>query len=92
MRQAERMGYSLLAHLGVTDTVAATDDEYIAIACRLATDRGYRASLSARIRHRVETSGIADKALYARRLEDAYRRAIAIAASRASILPVPGPR
>ncbi len=77
-RQAERMGYSLLAHLGVTDTVAATDDEYIAIACRLATDGDYRASLSARIRHRVETSGIADKALYARRLEDAYRQAIAI--------------
>ena len=28
--------YSLLAHLGVTDTVAHTDEDYVAIACRLA--------------------------------------------------------
>ena len=35
-RAAERMTWSLLAHLGVTDTAAATDADYVAIACRLA--------------------------------------------------------
>lgn len=75
-RQAERMGYSILAHLGLHDTVATTDDEYVAIACRLANDAAYRASLAARIRERIPASGIADPARYARQLEQAYREAM----------------
>ena len=39
VRQAERMGLSILSHLGVTDTVAVSDDDYVAIACRLASRR-----------------------------------------------------
>lgn len=74
-RQAERMGLSILTHLGVTDTVADSDDDYVDIACRLACDATWRQSLSRRIRARVEASGIADMTLYARRLEEALERA-----------------
>ncbi len=77
-RQAERMGFSILSHLGVTETVARTDDEYVAIACRLATDPAWRMELSARILERITASGIADFGRYTRNLEDALERAIAI--------------
>jgi len=77
-RQAERMGLSILSHLGVTDTVAESDDEYVAIACRLATDAGWRSSVSARILERIAASGIADFGRYTRCLEDAFERALAL--------------
>ena len=77
-RQAERMGLSILSHLGVTDTVARTDDEYFAIACRLGTDPAWRAELSARILARIDTSGIADFGRYTRNLEDVLERAVAL--------------
>jgi protein O-GlcNAc transferase len=76
-RQAERMGLSILSHLGVTDTVAASDDDYVAIACRLATDAGWRKGVSARILARIEASGIADFDRYCRSLEGAFERALA---------------
>ncbi len=75
-RQAERMGLSILSHLGVTETVATTDDEYVAIACRLATDAAWRASVSAHICDRIPASGIADFERYTRSLEDAFVRAL----------------
>ena len=37
-RHGERTGYSILANLGVTDTVAKSGPEYVEIAVRLATD------------------------------------------------------
>ena len=77
-RHAERMSYSLLAHLGVTDTVAASDDEYVAIACRLADDRAWRQQISTAIRVRLPQSGLADMARYTRSLETAYGRALAL--------------
>ena len=77
-RQAERIGLSLLSQIGATDTVASSDDEYVAIACRLATDVAWRASLSARILEGIAASGIADFQRYTRRLEDAFERALAL--------------
>jgi predicted O-linked N-acetylglucosamine transferase (SPINDLY family) len=77
-RQAERMGLSILSHLGVTDTVADSDDAYVAIACRLATDAAWRAALSARILERIPASGIADFGRYTRSLEDAFDHALAL--------------
>ncbi|MDE2004384.1 MAG: tetratricopeptide repeat protein [Betaproteobacteria bacterium] len=77
-RQAERIGLSLLSQLGVTDTVASSDDEYVAIACRLATDAAWRSSLSVRIVEGITASGIADFERYTRRLEDAFERALAL--------------
>ena len=86
-RQAERMGYSILAHLGVTETVADTDAAYIDVACRLATDRAYRSSIATRIAERVRTSGIADLEVYTRRLERAYRQALALTGRGAPVTP-----
>jgi protein O-GlcNAc transferase len=77
-RAAERMTYSLLAHLGVVATVARSDDEYVAIACRLAQDGAWRASIAAAIAERLPQSGLADLDRYARSLEAAYERAVAL--------------
>ena len=77
-RQAERMGFSILSHIGVTDTVARSDDEYVAIACRLAADPAWRGALSKRILEGITSSGIADFERYTRNLEDAYERALAL--------------
>jgi predicted O-linked N-acetylglucosamine transferase (SPINDLY family) len=80
-RQAERMTFSLLAHLGVTSTVARDDDEYVAIACRLALDRGWRDNTAAAIVGSLPRSGLADIERYARSLEDAYERALTLKSS-----------
>jgi protein O-GlcNAc transferase len=77
-RHAERMGLSLLAHLGVTDTVARSDAEYVAMACRLATDTAWRLGVAAKIVDKFGHSDIADTRRYAACLEDAYARALAI--------------
>ena len=77
-RAAERMGYSILRHLGVTATVAHDDDQYVAIACRLARDRDWRQAVSAEILAALPRSGLADMDRYTRDLEAAYLRALAL--------------
>jgi protein O-GlcNAc transferase len=79
-RQAERMTYSLLAHLGVTTTVAHNDGDYVAIACRLALDRPWRDAVAAEIVAALPGSGLADAERYTRSLESAYERALALKA------------
>ena len=79
-RAAERMTYSLLAHLGVTETVARTDEEYVTIASALAQDRAWRAGIAAAIATKLESSGLADLDRYTRSLETAYERAVALKA------------
>jgi len=49
-RHAERVAASVLTHLGVTDTIARSEDEYVALAVRLAKDRAWRDAVAARIR------------------------------------------
>ena len=75
-RHAERMSYSILAHLGITATVAHTDADYVTIACRLATDPAWRADVSAAILRQLATTSLADPRHYARCLEDALQRAV----------------
>jgi predicted O-linked N-acetylglucosamine transferase (SPINDLY family) len=77
-RHAERMGLSLLAHLGVTETVAHSDAEYVAMACRLANDAAWRSEVAAKIVDKFAHSDIADTRRYAACLEDVYARALAI--------------
>ncbi|HEX4523079.1 MAG TPA: tetratricopeptide repeat protein [Casimicrobiaceae bacterium] len=79
-RQAERMTYSLLSHLGVTATVAHNDDDYVAIAIRLALDRPWRHAVAAEIVATLPVSGLADAERYTRSLENAYERALALKA------------
>ncbi|HEY2864794.1 MAG TPA: tetratricopeptide repeat protein [Casimicrobiaceae bacterium] len=81
-RQAERIGYSILTHLGVDATIAHADDDYVAIACRLARDRAWRDSIAADIIAALPRSGLADFDRYTRSLENAYERALASCAQR----------
>ena len=76
-RHAERVSYSLLGHLGVTQTVAHSDQEYVAIACKLAEEAEWRAAVAASIAARLPGSGLADMVGYTRSLESAYQRALA---------------
>jgi protein O-GlcNAc transferase len=78
LRHAERVSFSLLFHLGVTDTVTHSDPDYVAIACRLADDAAWRSGIAARIADRFASSALTDMRRYAACLEDAYARAIAI--------------
>jgi predicted O-linked N-acetylglucosamine transferase (SPINDLY family) len=75
-RHAERVTGSLLAHLGMFDTIADNDAAYIDLACRITEDAEWRRSLAARIVERLPASGLADPRVHARALEDAYLRAI----------------
>lgn len=75
-RHAERVGYSILTHLGVDATIARDDDEYVTIACRLARDRAWRDAISSDIIAALPRSGLADFDRYTRSLEDAYERAL----------------
>jgi predicted O-linked N-acetylglucosamine transferase (SPINDLY family) len=69
---SERTTTSMLTHLGVTDTIAATPEEYIAHAKRLATDSAWRDDISTRIRARWPK--FADPVDYARRWEALLRK------------------
>ena len=58
-RQAARRAHvvlSILANLGVTDTVAQSGPDYVEIAVRLATDAGFMASVRAAIRARPRST------------------------------------
>ena len=71
-RHAERTSYSILANLGVTDTVAQTGVDYVDIAVRLATDVAFAARVRERIREALRQSALTDMRVHARNLEQAY--------------------
>jgi len=76
-RHAERMTYSILKHLGLEETIAATDDAYVALAIRLADDQAFRTRQRAAIERAYADSRLTDPVHYARALEQAYVRALA---------------
>jgi predicted O-linked N-acetylglucosamine transferase (SPINDLY family) len=80
-RHAERMSYSILMSLGLTQTIAQTDDGYVELAVRLALDRTFRDETSAAIRLAMADPAATDPVRYARALEDAYVRALAAKSS-----------
>jgi predicted O-linked N-acetylglucosamine transferase (SPINDLY family) len=82
-RHGERTGYSILANLGVTATIAQSEDEYVDIACRLATDEAFMESVRAAMRTALPASRLADPLAYARSLEAAYVEALAAKAPEA---------
>lgn len=74
LRHSERVGVSILTHLGITETIADTEDEFVAIAVRLARD----ATFMAQTRGRIEVAVAAtDVRVYTRALEDAYTKIVA---------------
>jgi predicted O-linked N-acetylglucosamine transferase (SPINDLY family) len=76
-RNSERASYSILMNLGVPQTIGFSEAEFVDIACRLATDTGWRRSVVEQIRHGLAGSPLVDMDAYTRHLEDAYRSAIA---------------
>jgi protein O-GlcNAc transferase len=77
LRHAERMTYSILRHLSLDNAVATTDDDYVALAARLAHDAAFRAGMRGAIARALADPAAVDPVRYARALEDAYRVALA---------------
>jgi predicted O-linked N-acetylglucosamine transferase (SPINDLY family) len=75
-RHGERTSYTILANLGVTETVAQSGPDYVALAVRLADDAGFMARIRAAIRERIANSPLTDMAAHTRNLESAYLAAL----------------
>ena len=69
-RHSERVGASILTHLGLTRLIAKTDDEFVALAVRLARDPPFMAQT----RQHIEIAfAAADVKIYTEALEHAYQ-------------------
>jgi protein O-GlcNAc transferase len=77
-RHGERTSYSILANLGVPQTIAMTGRDYVDIAVRLADDAQFRATVKAAIAAGLATSPLVDMEQHTRHLEAAYRVALAV--------------
>jgi len=75
-KHGERCGYSMLANLGVTQTVAESGSQYVEIAVRLATDPGFMDEVRTAIRAGLERSPLIDMVAHTRHLERAYLQAL----------------
>ncbi len=76
-RHGERTAYSILANLGVTQTVAESGREYADIAARLADDPMFMRDVRASIRVGLAHSPLTDRVAHTRALERAYIAALA---------------
>jgi protein O-GlcNAc transferase len=76
-RHAERMGYSILMHLGLVQTIAHSDDGYVELAVRLAQDRAFRDAARADVARAMADPAATDPVRYVRALEAAIDRALA---------------
>jgi predicted O-linked N-acetylglucosamine transferase (SPINDLY family) len=75
-RHGERSSYSILANLGVLDTVAHHPADYVAIAGRLADDSAFSARVKAVIRAGLAKSPLTDMDAHTRHVERAYLTAL----------------
>ena len=76
-RHGERTSYSILANLGVTQTVAHSGRDYVEIAARLAEDAAFMHEVRAAIRAGLAHSTLTDMQVHTRNLERAYLSALA---------------
>lgn len=72
-RHAARVGASLLASIGLKELIAATPQDYVAIAVALAQDRPRLAALRDGMRARLRSSPLCDAPEFARQVEETYR-------------------
>lgn len=76
-RHSERMGESILRHIGMDTLVAHTEDDFIAIAVRLATDASFRETTRTTIRHAMDRAA-ANPAEHTHSLEAAFIDMVAL--------------
>jgi predicted O-linked N-acetylglucosamine transferase (SPINDLY family) len=67
-----RGGVSLLSNAGLTDFIANSRDEYIAIIKCIANDRNKLSKIRSELRKRMESSPLLDCAAFTRDLEKMY--------------------
>jgi predicted O-linked N-acetylglucosamine transferase (SPINDLY family) len=72
-RPVGQVGASLLANIGLTEFLAKTPDEFVAIAKDLAGDRVRLTSLRSTLRQRMASSPLMDGKAFALDMESAYR-------------------
>ncbi len=70
---AGRHSFSHLSVVGLTETIAADADDYVAVVRRLGADRGRLAALRAGLRAQLAGSPLCDGPGFARKLEAAFR-------------------
>lgn len=75
-RHGERTSASILGHLGLEETIARSEDEYVATAVRLARDADFRARVAGKLDEAMERSRRAGLEGYVRSLERAYEQAL----------------
>ncbi len=68
-----RIGLSILSAAGLANFVAETEEEFVFLAVRLATDLDLLANLRSTLRQRMKTSAYMDGPRFARNVEQAYR-------------------
>jgi protein O-GlcNAc transferase len=68
-----RSGVSLLATVGVRDLIANSDDEYVGLNIKLATDAAWRLAVRATLRRKMQTSPLMDAPRFVRGFEDCLR-------------------
>jgi protein O-GlcNAc transferase len=73
VKYVSRLGASVLFNLGLTELLAGTEEEYVEIAVKLASDLPRLAELRAGMRERMKGSPIMDYPGFAAEVEAAYR-------------------
>jgi protein O-GlcNAc transferase len=69
-----RLSASILQAIVRPEWIARSENEFVAIACRLAEDRTDLASIRSTLRQEMQLSKLCDGSAFCRRLEREYRR------------------
>ena len=74
-RHGERMTYSILKNLGVPETIAHSEEEYVDIARRLVQHTDFRYEVKRRIAEGLKESQLVDMKMHVSSLEQGYKEA-----------------
>jgi predicted O-linked N-acetylglucosamine transferase (SPINDLY family) len=80
-----RVGVSLLTNIGLSELIAKTEDEYVAIACRLAADEAGLRTLRMGLRERMRNSILMDGPRFAASFAAACEFMVARSAGRPAL-------
>ena len=69
-----RMSLSILSTLGLNELIAQTQEEYVDICVKVATDVAYLQKLRTSMREKMQSSTLMDPGTFTRQLEEIYRK------------------